>query len=31
MNFIYFDKSLIHEKHRNIVISAEKFLTAKKL
>ena len=26
-----FDRSLIHEKYRNIVISAEKFLTAKKL
>jgi hemerythrin-like domain-containing protein len=26
-----FDKSLIHEKYRNIVIAAEKILTAKKL
>jgi hypothetical protein len=26
-----FDKSLIHEKYRNIVMAAEKILTAKKL
>jgi hypothetical protein len=26
-----FDRSLIHEKYRNIVISAEKILTAEKL
>jgi hemerythrin-like domain-containing protein len=26
-----FDKSLIHEKYRNMVIAAEKILTAKKL
>ena len=26
-----FDKSLIHEKYGNIVIAAEKILTAKKL
>jgi hypothetical protein len=26
-----FDKSLIHEKYRNIVTAAEKILTAKKL
>jgi hypothetical protein len=27
---VHFDKSLIHEKYGNIVISAEKFLTGKK-
>jgi hypothetical protein len=26
-----FDKSLIHEKYRNIVMAVEKILTAKKL
>jgi hemerythrin-like domain-containing protein len=26
-----FDRSLIHEKYRNVVISSEKFLTAEKL
>jgi septum formation inhibitor-activating ATPase MinD len=26
-----FDKSLIHEKYRNMVMAAEKILTAKKL
>ncbi len=30
-HLIRFDEGLIHEKYRNIVISAEKFLTAEKL